>query len=65
MTPARIVTSDTAGIELAINALKRSAAIGIPTETVDNKWGYQRGSGENKPGTFAMNPFAPHPRKKP
>jgi hypothetical protein len=38
MTPARIVTSDTAGIELAINALKRSAAIGIPTETVDNKW---------------------------
>ena len=39
MTPARIVTSDTAGIELAINALKCGAAIGIPTETVDNKWG--------------------------
>ena len=34
MTAARIVTSDAAGIELAINALKRGAAIGIPTETV-------------------------------
>ena len=34
MTAARVVTSDTAGIELAINALKRGAAIGIPTETV-------------------------------
>jgi L-threonylcarbamoyladenylate synthase len=34
MTPARIVTSDAAGIALAINALKRGVAIGIPTETV-------------------------------
>jgi len=34
MKPARIVTSDAAGIDLAINALKRGVAIGIPTETV-------------------------------
>lgn len=34
MTAARIVTSDAAGIELPINALKRGAAIGIPAETV-------------------------------
>jgi L-threonylcarbamoyladenylate synthase len=34
MTPARIVASDAAGIKLAVNALKRGVAIGIPTETV-------------------------------
>jgi hypothetical protein len=39
MTPARMVTGDTAGIELAINALQRGTAIGVPTETVENKWG--------------------------
>jgi len=34
MTPARIVASDAAGIKLAIDALKRGVAVGIPTETV-------------------------------
>ena len=49
MTAARIVTSDNANIELAIDALKRGRAIGIPTETV-----YGLAADASNPGAVAL-----------